>query len=445
VPERSRAWVALALVGLIAATAALMSLARADACALDPRRPHTYEGDQVRQAYLSAIDAASVNALFPGDPYFGLPGAETGARAARTDGPAVIPSVLLKAIAWVESDMTMASRSVSFNSIGDALISFDCGHGIMQVTTGMTLPLGEGGRATDRQVLVATHYVYNVARGAYILVDKWNQAPEFRPIAGTDTGSNPLLVENWYYAVWSYNGFTGPGSTRSNHPADATFTWPRPAYRCDGTQSRGRYPYQELVWGCMANPPARNGQQLWQPVVATLPDLTRPEFSTPLNVNRFQYPYVEMDMPTPAPAHLATPANLPAGYRERALASPALSITGSASITLQTNGSPAQQTARVSIHNAGTGVLTWYATTSDNFLILTPPAGAAVGGDVPCATSGCPNGTLTISVNPTLLPRARATGQITIASPNSSAAPVVISVQVVADFEVGTPGTSRAR
>lgn len=425
--------------------AALAARPHADACALDPRRPSTYEADQMRQAYLTAMDAASVNALFPGDPYFGLPAVETGARTSRVNGPAAIPAILLKAIAWVESDMTMASRSVQFNSIGDALISFDCGHGIMQVTTGMTLPLGENGRATDRQVLVATHYVHNVARGAYIFVDKWNQAPEFRPVAGTDTASNPLLVENWYYATWSYNGFTGPGSSRSNHPADASFTWPRPAFRCDGTQSRDRYPYQELVWGCMANPPVRNGQRLWQPVAATLPDMTKPAFNTPLNVNRFQYPFTQMDMPTPAPAHLASPASLPAGYRERALGSPALSITGSASITLQTNGPPSQQTATVSVRNTGSGLLTWYATTDDNFLILTPPAGAATGADVTCTTASCPNGTLRISVNPTLLPRARATGRITIASPNSSAAPVVITVQVVADFEVGVPGTSRAR
>src|SRR6185295_5682639 len=167
---------------------------------------------------------------------------------------------------------------------GEALISFDCGHGVMQVTTGMTIPLGTDGRPTTRQVLVATHYLYNIARGAFILADKWNAAPEARPIAGTDTNSNPLLVENWYFAVWSYNGFTGPGSSRSNHPADPTFAFPRPAFTCDGSQSRARYPYQELVWGCMANPPQRSGAPIWQPVAATLPDLTKPEFFNALAV-----------------------------------------------------------------------------------------------------------------------------------------------------------------
>jgi hypothetical protein len=195
----------------------------------------------------------------------------------------------------------------------------------------------------------------------------------------------------------------------------------------------------------MANPPVRNGQQLWPPVAAALPDLTNPAFSTPLNVNRFQYPYSQMDMPTPSPAHLVTPASPPAGYRERAFGTPTLAVVGGTSVTLRTDAPPSQQVAEVSIRNTGTGVLAWYATTSDHFLILTPPAGVATGSDVSCTNSGCPNGTLTIRVNPTLLPQARASGTVTVSSPNSSSAPVVISVQVVADFEVGTPGTSRAR
>src|SRR5690606_41558925 len=61
-----------------------------------------------------------------------------------------------------------------------------------------------------------------------ILAEKWNVAPEQRPVVGTDTQSDPALIENWYYAVWGYNGFTGPGSNRSNHPLDSALPWPRP-------------------------------------------------------------------------------------------------------------------------------------------------------------------------------------------------------------------------
>ncbi len=446
--RRTAAWLTVVAAALLVSGAFAAFVPHAHtalACAFDPRRPQTYEADQGRSAYLTAIDAASVNHLFPGDPYFGLPAVRTGTRTSRVDGPAVMPAVLLKAIGWVESDLTMASRSVQFDSIGDALVSFDCGHGVMQVTTGMTIPLGVDGHATDRQLEVATHYVYNVARGAWVLADKWNMAPETRPVAGTDTGGNPLLVENWYFAVWGYNGFTGPGSVKSNHPLDPALSWPRPAYRCDGTQSRDRYPYQELVWGCMANPPSRNGQLLWQPMAATLPNLTIPVFFDALSLSKFQYPYSGMDMPSPQPAHLVAPATVPAGYPQSVLGAPRLSVDGSTTVTIRTKGAPSQAVASVTVRNLGTGILSWVANTNDNFLVLSPPAGVAVGPGLACASSPCPAGRLDITVNPTLLPRARSTGTITISSPNSSAPPVTVTVDVVADFEVGTPGTSRAR
>ena len=170
------------------------------------RTPDTYEADRARQSYLDVIDAAAVDALFPGDRVFGVPTIEVGTRTNRSDSSIrEIPVEVLRAIAWVESGLTMASRSVAFESSGAATISFDCGHGVMQVTTGMTVPLGSGNEPSATQVSVVTHYAYNIARGAAILADKWNRAPQVRPIVGTDTGSSPALIENWYYAVWSYN------------------------------------------------------------------------------------------------------------------------------------------------------------------------------------------------------------------------------------------------
>src|SRR5205823_2779261 len=150
-------------------------------------------------------------ALFPNDPTFGLPPIEVGVRSQRTVGAKRIPASLMRSIGWLESNLTMAARSVPYQSIGPALVSFDCGHGVMQVTTGMTVPLGVNNQPTVSQVNIATHYVYNIARGAAILAEKWNGAPEVRPVAGTDTRSDPTIIENWYFAVWSYNGFTGPG------------------------------------------------------------------------------------------------------------------------------------------------------------------------------------------------------------------------------------------
>src|SRR5438477_4671939 len=131
----------------------------AEACAF-LRTPQTYEADAARAAYFQAMDAASVDAAFPGDPSFGLPAIEVGGRSNRSSGPHAMPPSLLRAIGWTESNLEMAARSVPFQSTGPALVSFDCGHGIMQITSGMTVPLGLNNQPTNAQSNVATHYVY---------------------------------------------------------------------------------------------------------------------------------------------------------------------------------------------------------------------------------------------------------------------------------------------
>ena len=410
------------------------------------RTPQTYEADRARQTYLDVIDAAAVNALFPDDRVFGLTTVEVGTRSNRSDSNIrELPVEVLRAVAWVESDLTMASRSVSFESSGNAMISFDCGHGVMQVTTGMTVPLGNNREPSATQVSVATHYAYNIARGAAILLDKWNRAPQVRPIVGTDTNSSPYLIENWYYAVWSYNGFTGPGAVKSNHPADPIFGgWPRPRYRCDGTQSRNRYPYQELVWGCMASPPSPNGSRLWAPVDAALPDLSNVRFFEPLAIANFRSPYAGMDMPTPQPAHETDPPSVRSSFRSEVLARPRLHVDAPP-LEIRTEGAFEETRGTVQIWNSGTGVLSWSATPSDGWIVIDPPAGVALGSDVPCSGRGCRRqAEITITVNPTLLPSARARGTVLISTPNGQGNDVEVRIDVDADFEVGAPGTSRA-
>src|SRR5262245_2716016 len=169
---RFRVW-ALVAVFLASLTASLAASrpARADTCAF-PFTPTTYEDLKSRQLFLTTIDLAANNMLFPGDPYFGVPDLEYGPRNARQTQPGKIPPVILKSISWIESSITQAAVEVPFGSIGPSLISFDCGHGVAQVTTGMTVPQGESGRASPEQALVATHFAYNIARGAVILANK---------------------------------------------------------------------------------------------------------------------------------------------------------------------------------------------------------------------------------------------------------------------------------
>jgi len=380
--------IALALV--VTASIKTAGWAEAEGACVFPFTPTTYEDLRDRRLFLDTIDLAAFNMLFPGDEYFGLPDIEWGPREARQTMPGQVPPVLLKAIAYVESSITQSGSSTPFGSIGSALIAFDCGHGIAQVTTGMTFADGEGGRGSPQQALVATHYAYNIARGANILVEKWNDAPEEKPIAGVDTLGHPMVLENWYFAVWGYNGFSGPGASRSNHPMDPIYgSWPRVPYSCgsddDGLgHNRSNYPYQELVFGCAANPPLLDDKPLWEAQEISLPDLNDPRFFTPLQLENFVFPYSHMDILTPQPFHIdQTQAPDPA-LREKVLGEPQLILsTERVSVTYTTELTPGY--GFVHVANTGSGVLPYYAVSSVPWVTVLPYTGVAVGLDKPCA------------------------------------------------------------
>jgi hypothetical protein len=384
--------------------------ASAEGCAF-PFTPTTYEGMRDRQLFLDTLELAAFDMLFPGDPYFGLDPLEVGGRGSdRTTEPAKIPPTLLKAIAYVESSIAQGAGSTPFGSVGPALIAFDCGHGIAQVTTGMTVPTGEFGLGSRDQALVATHFAYNIARGAHILVDKWNEAPEEMPIAGFDTGGHPALIENWYFAVWNYNGFTGPGANRSNHPMDPIYgAWPRTPYSCgpasDGLgHNRSNYPYQELVIGCATHPPVVDGEQLWQSQPVSLPDLSKSEVGSALALENFVFPYLRMDIPTSQPFHLDETPMPPAELRDTIVGSPVIAVSNP-TVTVEYTDEGSAATV-VNIFNTGTGVLAWYALTPVPWLNLMPYTGVAVGLDYECSPDvACDRaGHLALAVDPNLLP-----------------------------------------
>ncbi len=442
----------LALVALAIIAAGLMSLIEpvppCSACAF-PTAPTSYEGPKDRSLYLQAMDLAAFNMLLPGDPYFGLPRLEKGLRSSRSSTEPVIPPILLKSIGWIESVITQTSRDNSFEAIGSALISFDCGHGIMQVTSGMTVGLGDDGYATPEQLMVATHYAYNIARGAVILATKWNAAPENRPIAGTDTNSDPSIVENWYFAVWGYNGFTGPGANRSNHPMDPIYgAWPRTPYSCgpsnDGFgHNRGNYPYQELVWGCATRPPVVDGSQLWQPFPLSLPDLNDSRWREPLKLQNWIFPYSNMDIPTPWPGHQDPTAKPSSSLRAQILGSPRLGLSKTnVQVVVSEEKTIAPQ--EVLITNQGSGILSWMAVPSASWLQVSPPAGVAIGPEVPCAAgASCKReATITIAINPAALPEGTQTATVRIEAPGIDEKQT-IKVTAASVVKLGVPGVTR--
>ncbi len=149
----------------------------------------------------------------------------------RRDTVAVtFPCVLLKAIYLTESSWRQ------FCTTNQTVISFDCGYGIAQVTSGMR----RGETSAYDANRVASSAAYNVSVGAAILADKWRASP--------CVGDNdPQVVEDWYFATWGYNGFVV-----RNNPNNPMFAADRREFRTPGlasAQVRANYPYQELVWG----------------------------------------------------------------------------------------------------------------------------------------------------------------------------------------------------
>ncbi len=214
---------AASLFGLLAVAIALTVLTpgRVDAHHLcgntgSPFGPfdlQTYESADYRNAYARTMDLAGYNWLLPGAALVRSPLLETGGREYGSGWTTAgyIPPVLLKSIAWIESGWSQASFDplVQYGQIGPVLSSHDCGYGIMQVTSGMQ---NVSGVPTLDQAMIGGHYAFNIARGARILAEKWNAAPEFRPIVGNRDVS---VIEDWYYALWGYNGFAF-----KNHPLE---------------------------------------------------------------------------------------------------------------------------------------------------------------------------------------------------------------------------------
>lgn len=167
----------------------------------------------------------------------------------------VFPCELLRAIAMQESGWRQfCVPDTPSDQVGPperTIISFDCGYGVGQVTSGMHV--GET-PAFDR-ARVASDPTYNLATGTLILADKWR--------ATHCVGDNqPAVVEDWYVATWAYNGLA-----YVNNPNNPNYD----AHRvpCDPSAGCSARPYQERIWGWMEFPP---DAQHWSPLQPAYPD-----------------------------------------------------------------------------------------------------------------------------------------------------------------------------
>ena len=176
-----------------------------------------------------------------GGPSVALVGQGCGKPTPAAQVPARFPCELLGAIAQQESGWKQfCAPDRPADQVGrpsQTIISFDCGYGISQVTSGMhkgETPGFDRGR-------VAAEPLYNLATGASILAGKWRATP--------CVGDNqPTVVEHWYTSVWAYNGLA-----YINNPNNPTYNSARGAWR---PSVGGAAPYQEKILGWLESPPA---------------------------------------------------------------------------------------------------------------------------------------------------------------------------------------------
>lgn len=106
-----------------------------------------------------------------------------------------IPSVILKSIARVESVYKQ------FNSDGSVFTGRGGSIGLMQI-------VNRYGWFDDTRLKYDIDY--NIEAGADVLLRKWDTALKTIPQIGD---MNPNVLENWYFAIWAYNGWS-----KSNNP-----------------------------------------------------------------------------------------------------------------------------------------------------------------------------------------------------------------------------------
>ncbi len=199
-----------------------------------------------------------------------------------------VPCILLETMAYIESDWRQFDTTEY--TCGYTLVGIDildagngessCGAGMMQITTGMDDP--DNGIFDPDKIM--DDYVYGIGTGARFLGDKWEQLNHY---VGEN---NPHVVEDWYYAVWAYNSWGYVNNPTNNN----LFSINRGEYLCDGSQNHGLFPYQELVWGCAANPPS---DAYWNATDLSYPD------SKDLGVPDDDQNNPKTYLPRPEPAH----------------------------------------------------------------------------------------------------------------------------------------------
>jgi hypothetical protein len=237
------------------------------------------------QPTLTEIDDAFTRAGFSAlatDPQLAPAPERSGPSGTGLVQPPYIPPTILRAIGWVESGWRQATPATARGQVGATITSSGCAYGVMQLVTGMWID----SVPTPLQQQMGTDYQANISAGAQLLTKMWNRDSSALPFMGQH---DPHILEDWYFAVWAFHCFgpTCAGYSIHDDPDDPSLPWPRPIYNSAEQNANtsgftlSAYPYQELVYGLVANPPQVEGRPLWHAIPVQLPAHGTVGFPTP--------------------------------------------------------------------------------------------------------------------------------------------------------------------
>jgi hypothetical protein len=232
-----------------------------------------------KAGYLNMVNETSGSPLAAYQPSVDFPRPSLSGGSAST----AVPPQVLEGIFAQESNWDQASYHAARGEAGNPLIAdyygsgtgydsinydaADCGYGLGQLTTIMTVSSGEPYAKQDE---VAVDYAENVAAAVNTLGNFWNQLYNLNMGAN---GADPTKLEDWYLAIWAYNtgihpsdGYGNSGLGWSNNPINPQYPPNRHEFGSvsGDTSHPSDWPYQELVFGWMDYAYSENGNPAYE-------------------------------------------------------------------------------------------------------------------------------------------------------------------------------------
>ena len=159
-----------------------------------------------------------------------------------------VSAAILHGVAYTESDWHQfndADYDINGEALGSPVESYDGGWGEFQQTWGMPPQCVPQNNCRSDASRIQQDQSYNIGTGVQSLISDWNGTAG---VASSSDPNDPYKANDWFFAVWAYNG------TYGNNPNDI----PSSDYAHWYPGAPFRSVYEEYVWYFAAHPEYNN-------------------------------------------------------------------------------------------------------------------------------------------------------------------------------------------